>query len=263
MACKKHKKRRILNENGEYELITTLDSVERLLFGIDSDFNSNNMLQNNLTLLEWARRNKKMPAFCGRNLVGDNCLTQEEVKFLHSYGCKIALTFSSFEPKLTENDGKMYARKALHAASKFDIAQQNAIFLEIQDFEEVTTEFMFGYASALLAIGYTPGFKANTNSICDFNREFSRGIQISREVFCKCLIWATSPNLSEYDRVTTTHLIHPDLWKPHAPSGISRYNIAIWQYGKNCHPISDDNDFENTFNINLVRNENIIIKNMI
>lgn len=68
--------------------------------------------------------------------------------------------------------------------------------------------------------------------------------------------------LAEYDRITTTHLIQPDNWKPFAPSGITRGDIAIWQYGKDCHPICDDRDRETSFNIDLIGNENVIIKKM-
>ena len=61
---------------------------------------------------------------------------------------------------------------------------------------------------------------------------------------------------------TTSHLIHPDNWKPFAPSGIKRGEIALWQYGKECHPIEDDEGKETTFNIDLVRNDDIIIEKM-
>ena len=68
--------------------------------------------------------------------------------------------------------------------------------------------------------------------------------------------------IKEYDKITTTHLIHPDEWKPFAPSGITRKDIAIWQYGKDCHPIENDDGIVTTFNINLVRNDRVIIENM-
>ena len=121
---------------------------------------------------------------------------------------------------------------------------------------------MRGFATTLLKCGLTPGFKANTDAAFDFDREYSGGMQSDRQVFEKCLIWAVAPSLTEYDRVTTTHLIHPDNWVPFAPSSIRRSDIAVWQYGKNCHPIYDDADNETTFNVNLVRNERVIIEKM-
>ena len=138
----------------------------------------------------------------------------------------------------------------------------SAIFLEIGENENATRDFMRGFASMLLNEGFTPGFKANTDAVFDFDREYSRGMQTDKDVFEKCLIWAVSPSLAEFDRVTTTHLIHPDNWTPFAPSGITRQDIAIWQYGKNCHPIADDSGKETTFNVNLVRDAKIIIEKM-
>ena len=121
---------------------------------------------------------------------------------------------------------------------------------------------MRGFAKALIVEGFTPGFKANTDAKFNFDREFSRGMQTDKEFFERCLIWAMAPTVSDYDRMTTTHLIHPDNWAPFAPSGITRNEVALWQYGKKCHPIHDDAGKGTTFNLNLVRNERIIIEKM-
>ena len=43
---------------------------------------------------------------------------------------------------------------------------------------------------------------------------------------------------------------------------MTRGEIAIWQYGKQCHPIADDDGREVTFNVDLVKNEKIIIDYM-
>ena len=49
--------------------------VDRLLFGVDSQIQSNDLLQNNIEQFEWVVRNKIYPNFYGRNLVGKSCLT--------------------------------------------------------------------------------------------------------------------------------------------------------------------------------------------
>ena len=85
-------------------------------------------------------------------------------------------------------------------------------------------------------------------------------MQTDKDIFEKCLIWAMSPSLQEYDGMTTTHLIHPDNWTPYAPSGLTRADIAIWRYGKDCHPIEDDAGEVTTFNLDLVRNREVITK---
>ena len=57
--------------------------VNRLLFGVDSKHPANDLLQNNIEQFEWVVRNKIYPNFYGRNMVGEKCLTREEIKFLH------------------------------------------------------------------------------------------------------------------------------------------------------------------------------------
>ena len=59
-------------------------SVSRLLFGVDSKIQANDLLQNNIDQFEWVVRNKIYPNFYGRYLTGENCLTKDEIKFLAS-----------------------------------------------------------------------------------------------------------------------------------------------------------------------------------
>ena len=240
----------------------TPSATGRLLFGVDSAMQANDLLQNNLRSFEWVTRNKLYPNFWGRNIAGENSLTREEVDFLHRQGCKIAAIYRSEEPMKTEEQGKLVAKQIDTIAFALGIPEKTAIFLEIDENATVSRDFMQGYAQGMLDVGYTPGFRANTDAKYSFDRESSRGVQTNRELFRKCLIWAVAPSLAEYDRVTTTHLIHPDHWKPYAPSGMTRGEIAIWQYGKQCHPIADDDGREVTFNVDLVKNENIIINYM-
>ena len=269
MACKGAKKTTAVemtaqdNEIRDVSLeLSTDQQTKKLLFGVDSQTPSHDILQNNLTEFEWAVRNKVYPNFWGRNLTGENALTKEEIDFLHSKGCKIAAVYSDSGEKQTEEQGQTLAEKTQELVLELGIPQGTAIFLEIPENEAVSRDFMRGFAGGLLDAGFTPGFKANTDAAFDFDHQYSRGMQTDQDVFEQCLIWAVSPSLAEFDRVTTTHLIHPDNWVPFAPSGITRQDIAIWQYGKNCHPIADDSGAETTFNVNLVRDSKIIIEKM-
>lgn len=236
--------------------------VARLLFGVDSKIQANDLLQNNITEFEWVVRNKIYPNFYGRYLTGENCLTRDEIKFLHSKGCKIAAIYNDASSKETEEQGRLLAKKIDVRALELGIPDGTAIFLEIGEEEKVTRNFMRGFATVLMEEGFTPGFKANTDAKYGFDREFSRGMQSDKDVFEYCLIWAVVPGVKEYDGITTTHLIHPDNWMPYAPSGLTRKEIAVWQYGRNCHPIEDDMGKITTFNLNLVRNEQVIIDKM-
>ena len=238
------------------------NSVNRLLFGVDSNTKANDLLQNNIEEFEWVVRNKIYPNFYGRHLTGENCLTKDEIEFLHRKGCKIAAIYADEGAKQTEEQGVILAKKIDICAFELGIPEGTAIFLEIGENENASRDFMRGFAKALTVEGYTPAFKANTDAKFAFDREFSRGMQTDKDIFKKCLIWAVSPTVKEYNNITTSHLIHPDNWMPYAPSGLTRAEIAIWQYGVDCHPIEDDMGKVTTFNLDLVRNEQIIIDKM-
>lgn len=236
-------------------------SIHSLKFGVDSKVRADNYLQNNLTEFEWVTRNKLYPIFWARNIVGDNCLTNEEIDFLHGKACRIAPMYISSATKETEEQGIVDARESIGYARGLGIPINTAIFLEIDEAENATTDYMKGYIKTILLEGFTPAFKANTDaSVCSFDREFSRGMQTDKELFDMCLIWAVAPIIEEYDKITTSHLIHPDNWVPFAPSAITRKDIAIWQYGQDCHPIEDNFGNKTTFNLNLVRNEQVLIR---
>lgn len=268
MACRNaYKKKRVpvqaeAVQAAEKKPVVEEKVVERLFFGVDAAWEAQDLLQNNIDLFEWVVRNKIYPNFIGRNIVGENSLTKEEIRYLHRNVCMIAPTCSCVGAKKTEEQGKLMAMQAAVQALELDIPEGVAIFLELGEEEEASRDFLRGYAKGLLTEGYTPGFKANTDAAFAFDREFSRGMQTDREIFEKCLIWAVAPTVPEYNGMTTTHLIHPDDWKPYAPSGISRKEIAIWQYGKNCHPIEDDSGKVVTFHLDLVRNVDIILDKM-
>lgn len=269
MACKSAKRRRAVvistvepcSVNAEPIKIEEKKKV-KLLFGVDSNIQTDDLLQNNITEFEWAVRNKIYPTFWGRNLTGENRLTKDEIKFIHQKGCKIAAIYNHIGEKRTEEQGKLLVNEIVDVAFRLNMPEGTAIFLEIDEKEVATRNFMRGFANALICAGFTPGFKANTDAAYDFDREYSRGMQTDREIFEKCLIWAVAPSLAQFHCVTTTHLIHPDDWKPFAPSGITREDIAIWQYGKECHPIKDDAGNETSFNVNLVKNNEILIDYM-
>lgn len=267
MACRNAYRRNTINVVSDTVQTATTEpvvipSVHRLLFGVDSKVQANDLLQNNIDEFEWVVRNKIYPNFYGRYLTGENCLNKDEIKFLHGKGCKIAVIYADDGEKQTEEQGRFMVKKIDDLAIHLGVHEGTAIFLEVGENEIVSKDFMKAFAKTMLLEGYIPGFKANTDAKYSFDREFSRGMQRDKDVFEKCLIWAVAPTIEEYNGITTTHLIHPDEWKPYAPSSITRREIAIWQYGINCHPIEDDMGKVMTFNLDLVRNEQVIVDKM-
>jgi len=267
MEIKNSYETKTINEGtlDEFYFITepeVAEEVDGLLFGVDTAIETNDLLQNNIDEFEWIVRNKVYPNFCGRYLTGENCLTKEEIKYIHTKGCRVAAIYADDGEKKTEEQGMAIAKKVNTRAIELGIPSGTAIFLEIGENEKVTRVFMRGFAKALMNEGYTPGFKVNTDAKYTFDREFSRGVQNDEEVFKKCLIWAVAPTVKEYNKITTSHRIQPEYWRPYAPSGITRNTIAIWQYGVNCHPIADDTGKITTFNLDLVRNKQVILDKM-
>ena len=236
--------------------------AKRLLFGVDSKTRADDLLQNNIDEFEWVVKNKIYPNFYGRYVSGDDRLTVEEIKYLHKKGVKIAPIYSEMSEKMTEDQGESMARRMDAQVLELGIPEGTVVFLEIDDNEAISTEFIRGFSRTVADNGYIPGFKANTDARFAFDREFSRGMQTSKDLFELCIIWATTPTIDEYNKITTSHLIHPDEWKPFAPSGITRREIAVWQYGRDCHPIEDDMGNITTFNLNLVCDEQVIIDMM-
>ncbi|MBR6502632.1 MAG: hypothetical protein IKT42_04245 [Clostridia bacterium] len=235
-------------------------SKDRLFFGVDSNVRANNTLQNNLTQFEWVKRNKSHPNFWFRNINGKNSLTIEEIDFIRMCGTKIGAVCRDDGPKEKIIQGDIFVSGLLNTINKLRIPQGSAIFIAFDDDDIVSTEYMYGYAQKLLSSGFVPGFKANTDAHYPFDKEFSRGIKYENNVFKKCLVWATTPVIDEYDGITTTHLIHPENWLPFAPSGITRNDIDVWQYGRKCHPINDNFDEETFFNVNLTNNFDLVNK---
>ena len=235
---------------------------ERLLFGVESKSQANDILQNNLTLLEWVEKNKLSPTFWGRNIVGDNKLTRSEIRYIHQNGCSIAPIYCISSEKFTEEQGISTANEIVRIVTSLGFPEGTAVFLELNEDDYASMEYMYGLSSEMLAHNFIPAFKANTDAIHSFDREFSRGIQLNEDVFKKCVVWAVAPTIPEYNNMTTSHFIHPDNWSPYAPSGITRKDIAIWQYGKDCHPIYNDDNRKVTFNLQLAKDVNSIVDKM-
>lgn len=133
---------------------------DRLLFGVDSKVQADNILRNNLTEFEWVTRNKLYPNFWGRNIMGEKALTKEEIAFIHKKGCKIAAICNSDIAEMeTAEQGSVQAEKAVVAALKLDIPEGTAIFLEIAEASHATVEYMKDMCRACLQKVIFPALK--------------------------------------------------------------------------------------------------------
>lgn len=233
-------------------------------FGVDSATRADTVLQNNLTLFDWVTRNKMYPNYWGRYIGGEKNITHEELDFLHQKGCKVAFIYNGcVKNKMTlEQQGVIDGKNAAISAIELKVPENNVIFLEVNPMENVTDAYLKGFAESLIQEGYAPGFCANTDSHYDFDHQFSRGYQNNPEIFGQCLIWAVSPSIPEYYRTTDTHMVYPDTWTPFCPSGMTQNQIAIWQYGRECHPILDHSGNTTSFDISIIQDASILLNKL-
>ena len=69
----------------------------------------NELLQNNITLFEWIRKNQGFPYFIGRRINGQNAITHDEMSYISSNGAKVIPILTV----VTEKSAKDNARIAV------------------------------------------------------------------------------------------------------------------------------------------------------
>ena len=133
MACKGATKKQTVIVTASNDSSENIEATKRtkILFGVDSEIQTNDLLQNNITEFEWAVRNKIYPTFWGRNLTGENCLTKEEIEFIRQKGCRIAAIYNDLGEKQTEEQGKLLVKDIVSVVSELDIPSKTAIFLQV------------------------------------------------------------------------------------------------------------------------------------
>ena len=136
MACRDaYKTKTMMEETDVVQASVTepvvAQNVERLLFGVDSKNQANDLLQNNIEEFEWVVRNKIYPNFYGRYLTGENCLNKDEIRFLYSKGCKIAAIYSDEGEKQNEEQGMILAKKLIYLLLNLVFLREPLSFLRL------------------------------------------------------------------------------------------------------------------------------------
>lgn len=246
MSCVNFKTKEKNNKWREVALDLEKEKSIPKYFGVDTETRVDELLQNNITLFDWIRKNQGFPYFIGRRINGENALTTEEMSYIASNGSK-AIPILTF---VSEKSAKDNARIAITLLEDLKIERNTPVFVEI-DADKVTDEFLKDFATEVLSGGYIPGFYVDTDSYNNFDRFFSRAYQANEELMKQCKIWALSPEMEEFYETKNGHNEKPDIWGPFAPSCISKEQISFWQYGRKCHPINTYKGDRADFNLNL------------
>ena len=196
-----------------------------MIFGADSSFPSNARLTNGYTLFDWVMRKNCFPAFWGRNILGENSITEEEIEFLKGKNCKVALIINHLsEADVSKTNGDADALEAAEAAKALNIPADGstALFVDIKDDWTVNHNWMISFANALNDSGYVPGFIGNTDSSKNFNfdRQCGHYMQATKDMDeYGAIYWATEPKTDA----------EPTVWSPFFPSDFTVYKISIWR----------------------------------
>ena len=198
-----------------------------LIYGTDSAMPANTRLTNGYNLYEWVMRKSCFPSFWGRSLTGERRITAEEIEFLRSKRCKIALVIRDLnEQEICQNDGTHSAIKAVEAAKNAGVPQNKgiALFAYIPSEWSVNHNWMTSFAGNLLNNGYITGFIGNTESSKNFNfdRQCSHYVQATDSVDeLRPVYWATEPKVEG----------EPEEWAPYCPSALTPEEMDLWQSG--------------------------------
>ncbi len=246
MSCINFKAKEKNNKWREVKLNLEKEKSISKYFGIDTITRVDELLQNNITLFEWIRKNQGFPYFIGRRINGINALTSKEMSYIVSNGSKVIPILTVVPEKSAKDNAKI----AIAILEDLQIEKKTPIFVEIDD-NILTSEFLKDFATEILAYDFIPGFYVDTDSYHDFDRFFSRAYQSNENLMKQCKIWALSPEMEEFYETKNGHNEKPDIWGPFAPSCIAKEHIAFWQYGKKCHPINTYRGDRADFNLNL------------
>lgn len=213
----------------------------QMIFGADSKVPATTKLINGYDLYSWTARINYFPAFWGRNISGENAITKEEIEFLRSKNCKIALIFDDLtEKNVACMNGEEDALRAINAAKALGVEDYGnvAIFAKIGDSWGINNSWMHFWAFYLHENGYTPGFMANTDSSQNFNfgRQCSHFVEntLDKENY-GTIYWATEPKV---------RALKPETWAPYCPSALRPEKIDVWQVGSTwCGDIHSKKSF--------------------
>ncbi len=200
----------------------------KITYGVNSITPSNKLLKNGYTLYDWVKRQKCFPKFWGRTILGDGCITKEEIAFLREKDCKILLVIRDFTEKTVSSaNGTEDAMRAVEAAKELGVPQNEgiALFAEIKPEWSINNSWIISFSRTVAANGYVPGFIGNTDSSKNFNfdRQCSHFVEATKNVDCfGAVFMATEPKSEEM----------PKEWAPFCPSALEPEDIHLWSCGK-------------------------------
>jgi Domain of unknown function (DUF1906) len=172
------------------------------------------------------------PAFWGRYIGGLYALDLNEVNFLHSRGCKIAVVYNGATNSQASvgggtNEGTVDAGNAVRAATALGIPSGVCIYADIEMSWQVSPSWLQGWATEITSQNYVPGFYCNPLPMNIFNSSYSHAAGQEPAV-AGSLIYSNEHNPNPQCRCGAA----APPFNPAQPSGSG--NTVLWQYSINC-----------------------------
>ena len=148
MSCVNFKTKEKNNKWREVALDLEKEKSIPKYFGVDTETRVDELLQNNITLFDWIRKNQGFPYFIGRRINGENALTSEEMSYIASNGSKVIPILTAVSEKSAKDNAKI----AITLLDDLKIERNTPVFVEMTDIHCRTHSlktFISGYALKL------------------------------------------------------------------------------------------------------------------
>jgi hypothetical protein len=172
-----------------------------------------------------------LPEFWGRYIGGQFALAIAEVNFLNAAGCKILVIYNNTSSDGVQGafiDGQNAAQLATNAATNLGAPPGLAIYADIEGYWIPTADWLRGWATGIVAGGFSPGFYCDTTPGGTFSLAYCKAALIEPTV-ASSYLWSMQPQVSPGS-------FAGNLAPAFSPNNFGcGSNPVIWQYTENCY----------------------------
>ena len=204
------------------------------VWGVDSARRaSDNDVNGTDGLTSVGQRAGAAPAFWGRYIGGNYSLNAGEAAFLQAGGCKILLVYNG-----TSNtagsvlggfaEGQADANNAAIAAAALNVPPNTAIYADIEGSWQVTSDWLRGWATAMVQSYLIAGFYCDCRPTSPFAQAFCDA-QAMEPAVAASLLWSMQP---EPASLRCAAGANAPAFNPAVPG--CGGNLVLWQYSEDC-----------------------------
>jgi hypothetical protein len=185
-------------------------------------------------------------AFWGRYIGGHYQITPAEAAKLHAGNYKILVIYNGAtnDPASVQgglNEGRNDAQAALRAAAVLAIPAGLAIFVDVENRWAVTSDWIRGWAVAIAAAGYAPGYYCNPNPHSSVFSNVFCVASAAEPAVANSLLYSCNPCVKGNPNPYRPAAMQPT--SPHCGPAPVVWQYAVLAYAPALNPATD-NQFE-------------------